>query len=243
MLRVAASLTILPHHLPRSWSRCSIIFRARVSAARPAGKDASFRFEHFAFGETRAITSPGRSLLDLRVSRLFNQCEGGWPGRHSLTKRRVYVVLPAAPASCLRRRRLGSYPHPNSRRAAALGPAEGHADRQRAGGGRVGCARRVQKATPPTIASLHSNAHYRLEDELRLLESETQELMRQLKSGESLGATQPIYDRIGSLARDARENARKQLVTEPVQKRVDHAEELWAQLTPYYTNGPAPSEE
>jgi len=100
-----------------------------------------------------------------------------------------------------------------------------------------------RKQPPPTIASLHSNAHYRLQDELRLLESETRELMRQLKSGEGLDATQPIYDRIGSLARDARENGRKQLVAEPVQKRIDRAEELWAQLTPYYTNAHAPAKD
>jgi len=99
-----------------------------------------------------------------------------------------------------------------------------------------------RKQPPITIASLHLNARYRLEDELRLLESETQELAHQLKSGEGLDATRPIYDRIGSLARDARENARKQLVVEQVQKRVDRAEELWAQLTPYYTNAPGPSE-
>jgi hypothetical protein len=100
-----------------------------------------------------------------------------------------------------------------------------------------------RKQPPETIASMQVNARFRLEDELRLLESETQELMRRLKSGEGLDATQPIYDRIGSLARDARENGRKQLVTEPVQKRIDRAEELWAQLTPYYTNGHAPAKD
>jgi len=98
-----------------------------------------------------------------------------------------------------------------------------------------------RKQPPSTIASMQANARYRLEDELRLLESETWELMRQLKSGEGHDATQPIYDHIGSLARDARENGRKQLVAEPVQKRIDRAEELWAQLTPYYTNGDAPA--
>ena len=94
-----------------------------------------------------------------------------------------------------------------------------------------------------TIASMQANARYKLQDELRLLESETRELARQLKSGEGLDATQPIYDRIGGVAREAREYARKQLVVEPVQKRVDRAEELWAQLTPYYTNSPSPAEE
>jgi len=54
-------------------------------------------------------------------------------------------------------------------------------------------------------------------------------------------ATQPIYDRIGVLARDAREEGRKQLVAKPLQERVDRAEELWAQLTPYYTSTSAPT--
>ena len=93
-----------------------------------------------------------------------------------------------------------------------------------------------------SIASMQASARYRLQDELRLLENETRELARQLKSGEGLDATQPIYERIGVVARDARENARKQLTVEPIQRRVDRAEELWAQLTPYYTNAPAPAE-
>jgi hypothetical protein len=95
---------------------------------------------------------------------------------------------------------------------------------------------------PPVDTSpMQSHARYRLMDELRLLEGETRELARQLKSGEGLDATQPIYDRIGVLARDAREEGRKQLVAKPVQERVDHAEELWAQLTPYYTSASAPT--
>ena len=93
-----------------------------------------------------------------------------------------------------------------------------------------------------SIASMQACARYRLQDELRLLENETRERARQLKSGEGLDATQPIYERIGAMARDARENARRQLTVEPIQKRVDRAEELWAQLTPYYTNAPAPAE-
>jgi len=95
---------------------------------------------------------------------------------------------------------------------------------------------------PPVDTSpMQSHARYRLMDELRLLEGETRELARQLKSGEGLDATQPIYDRIGVLARDAREEGRRQLVSKPVQERVDHAEELWAQLTPYYTSASVPT--
>ena len=93
------------------------------------------------------------------------------------------------------------------------------------------------------ISTMQSRSRYRLQDELRLLEGETRELARQLKSGEGRDATQPIYDRVGSLARDAREEGRRQLIAKPVQERVDRAEELWAQLTPYYASAPAPAGE
>ena len=93
------------------------------------------------------------------------------------------------------------------------------------------------------ISTMQTRSRYRLQDELRLLEGETRELARQLKSGEGRDATQPIYDRVGSLARDAREEGRRQLIAKPVQERVDRAEELWAQLTPYYAAAPAPAGE
>ena len=70
--------------------------------------------------------------------------------------------------------------------------------------------------------------------DLRLLESETHVLYSMLELGKDRDATLPIYERIGSLAQDARDNARKQSATEAIQKRVERAEALWAQLTPYY---------
>jgi len=93
-----------------------------------------------------------------------------------------------------------------------------------------------RRQPPVDISSMQSESRFRLQDELRLLEGETRELARQLKAGEGLDATRPIYDRIGVLARDAREEGRRELVTKAVQERVDRAEGLWAQLTPYYTN-------
>jgi len=84
------------------------------------------------------------------------------------------------------------------------------------------------------LASLQMNARYRLEEKLRLLDSETWALWSHLETGQGLDATLPIYDRIGSLARDAREEARRQSVAKPVQDRVDHAEATWARLIPYY---------
>jgi hypothetical protein len=105
-----------------------------------------------------------------------------------------------------------------------------------------GVYQEFRKQPPVDVSSMQTRARYQLQDELRLLEGETHELARQLKAGEGLDATQPIYERIGTLARDAREEGRRQLVAKPVQERVNHAEELWAQLTPYYTSAPAQEE-
>ena len=98
-----------------------------------------------------------------------------------------------------------------------------------------------RKEPSADLGSLQMNARYRLEEKLRLLDSETQALQGRLAAGEGIDATLPIYDRIGSLARDAREEARKQAVAKPVQERVDHAEATWSRLTPYYTKQNAPN--
>ena len=99
-----------------------------------------------------------------------------------------------------------------------------------------------RKQPPPNVGSMQAEARYRLESNLRRLENEARQLHGRLEAGAGLDATRPIYDHIGSLARDAREEGRKQLVPEPVQKRVDRAEELWAELTPYYGGGSGPDE-
>jgi len=72
-----------------------------------------------------------------------------------------------------------------------------------------GVYQEFRKQPPVDAASMQSRARYRLQDELRLREGETHELARQLKANEGLEATQPIYDRIGTLVRDAREEGRK----------------------------------
>ena len=90
------------------------------------------------------------------------------------------------------------------------------------------------------LGSSQMNARYRLEEKVRLLDSETQALQSRLEAGEGLAETLPIYDRIGSLARDARDEARKQSVAKPVQERVDHAEATWSRLTPYYAKEGTP---
>jgi hypothetical protein len=96
-----------------------------------------------------------------------------------------------------------------------------------------------KKQPPANIASMQAEARARLEDDLRRLEHETHGLRERIEAGAGLDATRSMYERIGSVAKDAREEARKQMQADPVQKRVDQAEALWARLTPYYVDAPA----
>jgi len=95
-----------------------------------------------------------------------------------------------------------------------------------------------KKQPPANIASMQADARMRLEDDLRRLEHETHGLRERIDGGAGLDATRSMYEHIGSVAKDAREEARKQMQDAPVQKRVDQAEALWARLTPYYVDAP-----
>ena len=95
-----------------------------------------------------------------------------------------------------------------------------------------------KKQPPANIASMQAEARARLEDDLRRLEHETHGLRERIEAGKGLDDTRSMYERIGSVAKDAREQARKQMQDEPVQKRVDQAEALWSRLTPYYVDAP-----
>ncbi|HVN40126.1 MAG TPA: hypothetical protein VMW19_18340 [Myxococcota bacterium] len=97
-----------------------------------------------------------------------------------------------------------------------------------------------KKQPPANLASMQADARLRLEDDLRRLEHETHGLRERIDAGAGLDATRSMYEHIGSVANDAREEARKQMQAEPVLKRVDQAEALWARLTPYYVSAPKP---
>ena len=95
-----------------------------------------------------------------------------------------------------------------------------------------------KKQPPANIASMQAEARERLEDDLRRLEHETHGLRERIEAGKGLDDTRSMYEHIGSVAKDAREEARKQMQDAPVQKRVDQAEALWARLTPYSVDAP-----
>src|SRR5262245_34964820 len=79
----------------------------------------------------------------------------------------------------------------------------------------TGMSEAFDKEPPANIASMQAEARHRLSEDLRRLEHETHGLRQRLEAGAGRDATRPIYEHIGSVARDAREEARKQMVSAP----------------------------
>ncbi len=84
------------------------------------------------------------------------------------------------------------------------------------------------------IGSGQSNARHRLLYSLRLLKNESAYLAKELKAGSGRSETLPTYERLGTLSRDAREEARKIFLHEAIMGRITRAGDLWRQLSPYY---------
>jgi hypothetical protein len=85
-----------------------------------------------------------------------------------------------------------------------------------------------------TIGSGQANAQLRMRDRMRLLRNESRYLANALKDGADRDQTLSVYERIGTLASDAREEARKMFLPDPVFDTFVKAGEIWNRLTPYY---------
>ncbi len=92
----------------------------------------------------------------------------------------------------------------------------------------------VRKVPGHNLGTLQSRSRHRLLDALRLIRSEARHLAAELQGGAGREETMSIYERIGSLSRDARENANRMQLPEPVLAGITRAGSLWSQLTPYY---------
>jgi hypothetical protein len=92
----------------------------------------------------------------------------------------------------------------------------------------------VRKQGRPNLGSMQSRAWMRFTDTLRLIESESKELSNELAQGRGHDETLPIYERMGMLIRDAREESRSLMLTQPVQQRIDAARDALRALEPFY---------
>lgn len=83
---------------------------------------------------------------------------------------------------------------------------------------------------------------FRISDELRLIESESASLHAQLAKGAGMEETQPTYERIRRLRRDAQVLAKKTDVSAVTQPKLDRANQMLELLAPFYPASPTRGE-
>ena len=88
----------------------------------------------------------------------------------------------------------------------------------------------------PDIASMQSRSHHELIDQVQLIEREARHLAKQVEAGRDHDQTFSIYRRIQVLIRDAQTNARKLMMKQPVQEKIDAANDALGALQPYYAS-------
>lgn len=84
------------------------------------------------------------------------------------------------------------------------------------------------------IASGGARSQLRLSDLLRLIQSETRHLARELADGKGRDETEFAYQRLMMTIRDARENARRMFLHKDVLEAVDKTAALRQQLGAFY---------
>lgn len=89
------------------------------------------------------------------------------------------------------------------------------------------------------FASGQARARNSFRDSLRVLRTESRALASELEGGAGLEETAPIVRRAGVVIRDLREEGRRMSWKEPVVGLARRAEELIAQIAPFYAGAPA----
>ena len=83
---------------------------------------------------------------------------------------------------------------------------------------------------------------YRLADKLRLIESECASLHARLAKGEGMEETQPAYEHIQRLRRDAEVEGSRTEVSTFIRPKLDRAREVLSMIAPFYPAAPARKE-
>jgi hypothetical protein len=91
----------------------------------------------------------------------------------------------------------------------------------------------------PSMAQVQSRARHSFRDSLRVLRSETRALAAELEAGAGLEETWPIVRRARVVIRDLREEGRRMGWAEPAVGHARRAEELIAQIAPFYAGAEA----
>jgi hypothetical protein len=92
----------------------------------------------------------------------------------------------------------------------------------------------VRKQTGAQVGSGQANSFLRLKDKTRLARNETRHLAKQVQDGKGRDETFPIYQRLMTLVRDIRSDARRMYLEAPTLDKIAAAGDLLRQIAPYY---------
>ncbi len=92
----------------------------------------------------------------------------------------------------------------------------------------------LRRDMPSSPGTGQRQAQTRLLDNLRRIENETRKLAIELESGKDREATFPVYQRLMMLVRDAREEARRQMLQQSSLDKITVARDALNQLGPFY---------
>jgi hypothetical protein len=95
-----------------------------------------------------------------------------------------------------------------------------------------------RKEPTPSIASGEARSRHRLLDLLRLIESESRQLSRQLEAGEGRDATAPIFDRLLVSVRQAQDLRARIFAQEKALQAISSARETLTEISAYYGTVP-----
>ena len=84
------------------------------------------------------------------------------------------------------------------------------------------------------IGSGQSSSYLRLKDRVRIARNESRHLAKALGNGKGKAETFHVWQRLMSVVRDAREVGRGMFIEAPTQEKINRANEILDQLTPFY---------
>lgn len=92
----------------------------------------------------------------------------------------------------------------------------------------------IYKQQPPTRGSMQSRAYHQLRQKVRVIRLEAGSLAGSLGKGEGFEETEPIYESLMEMVRDARQTSQRLFTTADVQQKATAARQILNELTPYY---------
>ena len=92
----------------------------------------------------------------------------------------------------------------------------------------------ARNRTGATIGSGQSHSYLRLKDSLRLARNEAHHLERQLQEGKNRDETYPVFERLMSVIRSARDSAQRMFLEQSTVDKISTARDTLRKLAPYY---------